>query len=410
MKRVFRILGLVGLVILAALIVWRGLAVGLSGIGASPIAVRLWPTSSTAAASFAELMLLARKPQDAEASARSALAGKPQDAEALRVLGLSAEAQGDDALARQAMTMAARLGWRDSATQLWMLRRALAGRDFESAAQHADALLRVGQQPRPIFALLRFVAAQPDGSDPVASRLADRPSWREGFFADAAALQDGQVAGFARLFPALESAGSAPTRYEVAPFVLRLLKSGQLPAARNLLRRYGFADGRSPSGLYDGGFDRFAETMPRISESTAFEWGIVEKVRPLISVDSDAEARGRPTLRLRNGEDYRGTVIRQMLTLGPGRYRLSYRTDKPLASIQTPTARWNVDCWPGARRLNDGQRDLGGPEGDRTITYEFSVPAQGCAAQRLDLRGRMETGASDEVSIRDLRVDSLSSP
>lgn len=73
-------------------------------------------------------------------------------------------------------------------------------------------------------------------------------------------------------------------------------------------------------------------------------------------------------------------LARQLLTLAPGRYRLSMQV-----SETSPTSKflsWGVRCLPGSTQIASVRLDRSG-----ATFVSFAIPASGCPAQRLELIG-----------------------
>lgn len=94
------------------------------------------------------------------------------------------------------------------------------------------------------------------------------------------------------------------------------------------------------------------------------------------------------------------TLASQMLRLAPGRYRLAMRIDGP---SRANGVGWTIICYPGPTTLFQlplGTVDKG------AISGTFAVPASGCGAQSLELRGRPpEVTETAQVSIFDLKLE-----
>ncbi|HET9336229.1 MAG TPA: hypothetical protein VFO12_07475 [Sphingomicrobium sp.] len=91
----------------------------------------------------------------------------------------------------------------------------------------------------------------------------------------------------------------------------------------------------------------------------------------------------------------------QLLMLEPGPYRLSMKV-----SGASPTAKslvWAIRCLPSATELADLALDP--KEGARSAS--FAVPAAGCQAQRLELKGTApEIAEQAEATVAGLRIES----
>ncbi len=96
------------------------------------------------------------------------------------------------------------------------------------------------------------------------------------------------------------------------------------------------------------------------------------------------------------------SLASQMLRLAPGRYRLAMRIDGP---SRANGVAWTIACYPELKavfQLPLETVDKG------VIAGTFVVPASGCAAQSLELRGRPpEVTETAQVSIFELTLESL---
>ena len=98
------------------------------------------------------------------------------------------------------------------------------------------------------------------------------------------------------------------------------------------------------------------------------------------------------------------TLASQMLRLAPGRYRLAMRVDGP---SRAEGVAWTLICYPGSSSLF--QLPVG-TAGKGVVAGTFAIPATGCAAQSLELRGRPpETTETAQLTIFDLKLERLAS-
>jgi hypothetical protein len=92
----------------------------------------------------------------------------------------------------------------------------------------------------------------------------------------------------------------------------------------------------------------------------------------------------------------------QTLLLEPGSHRLSMQ----MTSV-SPTAKslaWSIRCLPSSNEIAGIPLDQAGKGG--ALAVDFSVPASGCTAQRLDLIGRSpELPEESDLTIASLRLD-----
>ncbi len=92
----------------------------------------------------------------------------------------------------------------------------------------------------------------------------------------------------------------------------------------------------------------------------------------------------------------------QLIKLRPGRYRLSMQVNG--ASAAAKALAWTVRCLPSSSAIAD--IGIAGAEKDGELTATFAVPANGCAAQSIELTGSPpEFPRQAEVTISRLRLE-----
>ena len=92
----------------------------------------------------------------------------------------------------------------------------------------------------------------------------------------------------------------------------------------------------------------------------------------------------------------------QLLRLAPGRYRLAMRVEAP---SRASGLAWNILCVPGNSAL---LRLPLGTVGKGAASGAFVVPAAGCPAQALELRGRPgDSSETAQLAIFDLKLEPL---
>lgn len=96
------------------------------------------------------------------------------------------------------------------------------------------------------------------------------------------------------------------------------------------------------------------------------------------------------------------TLATQLLRLAPGRYRLAMRVEGP---SRASGLAWTILCVPANAQLF--QLPLG-VFGKGVIAGAFAVPAAGCAAQSIELRGRPgDVSETAQLTIFDLKLEPL---
>lgn len=96
------------------------------------------------------------------------------------------------------------------------------------------------------------------------------------------------------------------------------------------------------------------------------------------------------------------TLANQLLRLAPGHYRLTMRIDGP---SRTSGIAWTMLCYPGPTLIL--QLPIG-TVGKGPVSGTFAVPATGCAAQSIELRGRpADSTETTQLSISGLTLNAM---
>ena len=311
--------------------------------------------------------------------ALSALAQAPLDGAALRVLGIEAQRAGDMAGAARLMAASDRVTRRDSTTQLWLLDQAIRRGAYPLAYDKAEIVLAGAPATADqVFPVLRMSLNDPRAAALLTERLARRPPWRERFVADVFAHQD-DVDAARRLYAALSAGPAKPTAGETAALVKRLADEHAFREANDLWRRsLSVAFRGGSAGVYDGDFRGGPGAPP-------FNWRL--------SNGSDAFAElgrapdGQPALHVQFSTGADSRLAEQLMVLPPGTYRL--RGAALLGDRQAPDQlAWSVACAEGGRVVLARAAQGAAPGPDWTsFDVPFEVPAEGCGAQWLSLRG-----------------------
>ena len=329
--------------------------------------------------------------------ALSALTQAPLDGAALRVLGIEAQRAGDLPAAARLMAASDRVTRRDSTTQLWLLDQAIRRGAYSLAYDKAEVVLAgAPASAAQVFPVLRMSLQDPRAAALLTERLARRPPWRERFVADVFAHQD-DVDAARRLYAALSAGPAKPTAGETGALVKRLADEHAYLEAHDLWRRtLSVAFRGGGGGVYDGGFRGGPGAAP-------FNWRL--------SNGSDAFAElarapdGRPALHVQFSTGADARLAEQLMVLPPGAYRL--RGAALLTDRQAPDQlAWSVTCAEGARAvLARAVQGAAGGADWTSFDVAFEVPAEGCGAQWLSLRGlAQDRFGTLEAWCRDLDV------
>lgn len=346
-----------------------------------------------ALASVAAAVQVQGDQQQAMTLARAALTREPMNVTALRTLGLALEQTGDQAGANRIMFLAADLGWRDVALQLWLIKAYALKNDVLSALTRANALARTDHLPEITYPLFLGSITNDQLRPALAQQMADRPLWRGNFFYRLLQLPADQMPDVAKLISELAKIGSPINPQERAIYLTRLVQVGQGQAAYAYwLREQRDAGGDASPLAWDGGF----EHVPAVGALGApFEWQLTPQSTGVVGIVPSP--RQGQQLSISPGSDYRGTLVSQTMVLRPGRYRLAARVEGDAASTGL---RWTIRCLPANVELaldtGPGDAEFG--------PATFAVPA-GCTAQILavDMTSGGDAGGNvtvDDVTIR----------
>lgn len=392
-----RRLAQLGIVIATAAVAWfvasNGVAAGLNAEGDARTAARIAPDADRLART-AEASLQHRDFVTAAGLARRSLAISPLQTRAARVLGMAELALRRPVPALAALDVAARGGWRDTPTQLWLLQAALDTGDYDSALQRGDALIRRGAATDSVFALFRQMNDEAAFRRSLLRRLADSPDWRGLMFLDFRRAAPAELTGLETLIAETARTPHPATDLELFPLVERMLELGMTAPAHALWRSKAPSSGWTAGNLlYDGGF-AIADTRQGAGTPPRFEWWVDSDGTGQASVGPAPNGRGF-ALAASSRAGSVVTLAAQAIGLKPGSYRLTAR-------VYARDARdWSgfefaVRCLPQdqetpmldtrIRQLRLDQLGYGS---------RFAIPA-GCTRQDLILR---TTGGSGSATV-----------
>lgn len=267
--------------------------------------------------------------------ARDAVRSDPADWRASGLLGGALLAAGSPLSADRAFRVAALFGWRDPLTQLHLMNAALKGSQPSLAAMRLDAVLRQDpDHPLRDMILARFESSA-DGRAALAARLELRPSWTSQFLGKGGKHDLETLRRRAAVLHPL--AGRKWGCDPIAPLVLQLVEAGDAITAKDLWLAH--CPAASP-GIADGRFTAIATTR----QAVPFEWNVQSAGD--ISVHRATDRSGGIRARI-TAASSRLTAW-QLLTLGPGRYRLGW-TALSEGRPAPETATFSLTCVLGER-------------------------------------------------------------
>lgn len=297
------------------------------------------------------------------------LTAAPLDPTALTYLGLAADKKGEAARARSLMTLAVRSDGRTLRARLWLMDQDLRRRDYRSAIEHFDRLMRIGPAgTNGLINAMSGIVRDPASHAPLARKLATNPPWRAPFLY--ALNQQGVSANVIyRLTP--QDSAKTQALFEQSALLQSLLKNREYERA--YLAWINFLPESSLKQLgpvYDPQFEHLPGPLP-------FNWQLTDGTD---GSSEYSEPKGLTVSYLGTGP---ATLTEQTLLLSAGRYRLSVIAS---GSDDSNQLAWTVTCSgvgePLRRLAITGLKDA-----RQRYTSQFEVPATNCGAQRLALVG-----------------------
>lgn len=324
-------------------------------------------------------------PRSARAAMARAARQKPLAPDPFLVEGTIAEMAGDSGRAEQLFLAARSRNPRSQGARYFLADRYLKTNRIVPGLVELGALARLSEKAsQPLVPALAAYAKTP-GAIPQLRRF-----FKLSPIIGGSTLA--MLAGDARNAPlvlalAPDSPRGAPTADWQGRLIQTLITAGDYAGAEALWRKV--AGVANHGLLYDPQFRDRAAPPP-------FSWQYISGASGV----AEASDRGGLDVIYYGREDV--VLATQLLRLAPGRYRLAMRVDGP--SRATGVA-WNMLCVPAKTSL------LGlslGTVGKGAIAGEFEVPATGCPAQTLELRGRPgESSETAQLTILDLKLERL---
>jgi hypothetical protein len=359
---------------------------------AGPRAVAIRPQNGWGQALLAESQLSAGSVDAAIASSRRALDRTPLTVVAVRTLARSLDANAP-AAGERAWQIASTMGWRDAQTQLWALLRALSNGQTEIFVIRADALMRTQPDDPRMMSVVRQALLEPRTRAAFLRRIAVDPRWRSELFVAGHPLTGRELQGTILALRGLGATKAPPTRAELHDSLAGLIAEGRFEEAVALDRQFVSRTADAGSIIDDGGFDRITNDP---GDSTPFDW------TPIKSASLEQSGGQRSMLLTRT--THRQPLVRRLVPLSAGRYRLAYSVkgdaDSP-ASIGV-----TVRCIGSRTDLGASSREpLSSPQWHRR-SFLFMIPDD-CPLTILELTGFRGSDES-EAQFDDIKIAPVS--
>lgn len=318
------------------------------------------------------------RPDMAVERARATLRHRPVDAGNLAAFAIASVEAGDEAIAGQALSLAAQRGWRDTYTQVMVIGSALSTERWEVAAQRVDALARLRREDEAINGPLSLLLQNDGGQRELARRMSTSIP-----LVDAVSkfLQNYPEYGpeVAQSFVYAQHHGDISCGQLAR--IARLLLANDMSAAVMGL----WPDGCAAAEREGSGF-HFVDT-----KLDPFAWHF-----PSVAGVSVREGSAGGTLTARNRDPLRRQFAYRYVTLAPGEHTVSLRRTDASAASRRPGTQ-SAEIWVAIRCVRPGERAGALYNDAYDGAVRFIVP-KGCATQNLSLS--MGKGQVTDLSIK----------
>lgn len=364
--RTRRVAAVVGLVGLAALALLSGSDRQSRDFPNSPSFVG-WPFDTGAARARAANAFVRSGPASAIPLARRAILSDPISVQAVSLLGRSELYAQQLPEAQKAFEVSGQLGWRDPMTQIYWLDQALQGNDYKVASERLDALLRQSPDDENRDRFLSVMAATPEGRAALAQRLKLAPQWARVMAVNISDLPDDQLQQRVDLMMR-----TGPGVWDCAAtqmFAQKLINQGLLGEAQAVWRQNCSA---SNALVYDGRFEHF----DTLKATFGFDWQVSNRGDAEIAMVGE----GTPdrSLALEVTATVTLPIVRQLVVLKPGRYRLTWRTPGTEPAVAR-ALQVSLGCKSDLSLAVPGMPSAGKPD---QWSQDFTLNAA-CPAQQL---------------------------
>ena len=361
------------LALMLAFVAVRAAAVKAFADRAPAAAAKLWPSHPRVAIGIAmeDIGRAAARSEAPAASSIDAIAAAARKAplaeEPFLVLGIKAQLSGNAALAERSFLAARARAPREPATRYFLAQQLLTMGRSDQGLKEIATLARL--MPSGMGSLVPTLAAYAGTPGAIPHlRVLFRTEPKLGELVLTRLAQDAANTDLVLALAEAPSAGG-PTPAWARLLIHHLADDGQYARSHRLWRSV-VGSSSADSAIFDSEF--------RGSEAPApFNWTFASGGVGL------AEPSGDGALKVLFHGSESGALASQLLLLRPGDYIFSLRVTG--GSGRRGPLGWQLTCMPEKNSLLDLPLDRASPDGE--VQARFRVPATGCPAQQLQLRG-----------------------
>jgi hypothetical protein len=265
---------------------------------------------------------------------------QPINAAGPALLGYSRLLSGDGLGAEKAFRVSGGMGWRMPLTQEYWMRRAMAAQDYRVGALRLDALLR--QTPALVNspALLDMFETVPDARAAMVERMTLHPDWLPIYASDVASASRATIMQRATVLADLGKRGSILGCAGIQPVVYRLVGQDAVGNAADIWRMHCPNPDVRATLVWDGGLSQFdSNAVP-----SPLGWALIGSGE--VSVSRRPVIGGGQMLDITSTTDFSAPLIRQMIVVPAGTYRLAWQASDS-ANAGLPRIAPQVRCEKG---------------------------------------------------------------
>ena len=331
------------------------------------------------------------------------IATDPLNARAFRLL---AETSDDTDQVRALMQKALQRSRRESVAAFWLMNDSFNRRDYKSALDYGDIVLRTRSNlGMRVFDYFAIIAEDAHGRELLTEQLVNEPGWRTDFF-QALPGKTKNPETPPVLMTALQELGKPVAQKELEPYLNFLISKGRMELAYNTwLQFLPKADVENIGLLTNASFEREPSGL-------AFDWRLGKGKNALAEIIPSGKDGPHHALHITFTD---GRVqfpeISQSIVLKPGRYHFEGQLRGTIDGKRG--LRWRLRCLSGSKRvLSETEMLMGQWQHWRVFRLEAEVPnLADCRGQELrllhDSRSASEQLLSGEVWFSDLRLEHL---
>jgi len=380
-NRVLIVLG----VVLAFMLVWRTIAVGMGQYYAGelqnendPRAALFWNPANPWSLYLSGKATWNYDPPAALVNIGKSLAGNPANGYAAMTFALAEQTSGNSADGATDFASRVMPGYADvrlQAAYYWFGR----GRYARGIENWSAAILARPSLKPDIFPAMMEILESRGGMDFVGGLMSDLPAWWPEFFTYVSA-NAGRIQTLPQLYALRKRARQPISETERDVYASWLIDHNRWPEAYvTWINGLNLSTGQRHIGQpYNGGFEQ-------PFHKGAFNWRTANHRGLEVDAAPTFGAAGSKALRVRfYGDPLRFDYLQQFEMLMPGHYRLRGRAHID-ALRATQGIQWSIECSSdGGTTLGSSERFVGSrPWHD--FAFEFDVPEQQCPGQRLRL-------------------------